>query len=187
MTLDDWRLKLDLLEYSQLEPLHDRVLIRRIEEPDSPITLTDKPKGIKGVILAIGLGKWIKGINGGMVRKKSDIKPGDFVLFNSKWNDLTSGELIGTGADHKGPLERPLPLTGDPMIHLIREADIFALIDDPKLKASVRIDLISQEFFKNVEVKGPWNGGDLTKREIIQKNGRTLGHRDELIVDSFNG
>jgi co-chaperonin GroES (HSP10) len=141
---------------TNLQPLHDRVLIRRLEEP-SPVTLTDQPKGIKGVVLAVGPGKWIEGINGGMVRRKPEVKPGDVVLFNSKWNDLSAGENRGTGADGKGPLERPLPLTGDPMVHLVREADIFTWCDDPKLKASVNLGSIEQEYMQNIEIKGTWN------------------------------
>lgn len=139
-----------------IQPLHDRVLIRRIED-ESPITLTDKPKGIKGVILAVGPGKWIKGINGGMVRRKPEVKRGDIVLFNSKWNDFTAGENRGTGADGRGPLERPLPLTGDPMVHLVREADIFGWADDPKLKASIKIGAIESEYMQNIAIKGPWS------------------------------
>jgi co-chaperonin GroES (HSP10) len=155
-----------------IQPLHDRVLIRRLEEPDSLITLTDKPKGIKGVILAVGPGKWIEGINGGMVRKKPEVKTGDIVLFNSKWNDFSASENRGTGADGSGPLERPLPLTGDPMVHLVREADIFVICDDPKLKASIKICRLEQEYMQTVEIKGPWNGGDPAGRELMSVNGR---------------
>ena len=154
-----------------IQPLHDRVLIRRIEESDSPITLTDKPKGIKGVILAVGPGKWIEGINGGMVRKCLDVKPGMVVLFNSKWNDFTASENVGTGSDGKGPLERPLPISADPMIHLIHEADIFCVCNEETVKGSVKPDTVTQEFFRNAEIKGPWNGGDSTKREYTIKHG----------------
>lgn len=153
-----------------IQPLHDRVLIRRIEE-DSPITLTDRPKGIKGVILAVGPGEWIEGINGGQVRKRMEVKPGDIVLFNSKWNDFAAGENVGTGADGSGPLERPLPLTGDPMIHLVREADIFCKCNDPELKASLKLGTIESEYMQNIEIKGPWNGGNPHEGTLQIKHG----------------
>jgi hypothetical protein len=43
-----------------LQPKDDRVLIRRIEE-ESAILLTDKSKSIKGIVLAVGPGKWHPG------------------------------------------------------------------------------------------------------------------------------
>src|SRR5712664_1517966 len=135
-------------------PSDDRVLIQRIEEP-SDILLTDKPKGIKGIVLAVGPGKWHPGEwwkvqrqhFGGKYRplpcapettlawewipgyrQQMTVKPGDKLLFNSKWNDLANAENKGTGADGSGPLERPLSYKLDPLTHLIQEADIFAIV-----------------------------------------------------------
>lgn len=119
------------------------MIVRRIERVDeSPITLTDNPKSgngpilREGIVLATGPGRWIPGtwwhfskpephwdwIDGW--REPLEVKPGDVVLFNARWNDLAAAELKGTGADLKGPLDRPLNWRYDPMIHLIQEADI---------------------------------------------------------------
>jgi co-chaperonin GroES (HSP10) len=156
-----------------IEPRADRVLIQRIEEP-SVIMLTDKPKSIKGVVLAVGPGKWHPGewwwskdgepIDGVQpygwnwfpgYREPCTVKPGDKVLFNSKWNDFSAGENKGTGADGSGPLERPLPLSADPKLHLVQEADIFAIVPHFDFKASVKEE--RPPFMQNIEIKGPWN------------------------------
>jgi hypothetical protein len=133
-----------------LQLFDDRVLVRRIEEPSS-ILLTDKPKSIKGVVLAVGPGKWIPGtwwalgendfcehgdpIDCGCThywipgyRETPEVKPGQIVAFNSRWNDLSHAENKGTGADGKGKLERPLSYKLDKNVHLIREADIFGVL-----------------------------------------------------------
>jgi chaperonin GroES len=62
-------------------PLHDRVLIRRIEEKESvkggiiiPDTAKEKPQ--EGEVIAVGAGKMEKG-----QRIPLDVKPGDRVLF----------------------------------------------------------------------------------------------------------
>jgi len=159
----------------------DRVIIQRIEE-SSAIMLTDSAKSIKGVVLAVGPGKWIPGewwcfwdlewasdidpsdgqqmkawrarwewIDG--YREPLDVHPGDKVLFNSRWNDFSVGENKGTGADGKGPLERPLPLNADPLLHLVQEGDIIAIVPHFDFTASMKYDSPSQ----NVEIKGPWN------------------------------
>jgi hypothetical protein len=180
-----------------MEVRGDHVLIRRVEEPTS-IRLTDAPKGIKGIVLAVGPGKWKDGgwwkCNSGhtdcagyehSVNSKGDsyhwipgrrepleVKPGMSVLFNSKWNDFTSGENKGTGCDFSGPLERPLPLNADPMIHLVQEADIFCIIPDIKISASVKTDKVSEEFFHTKEIIGPWNGGNPNEGTFNLVNGR---------------
>jgi len=62
-------------------PLHDRVLIKRIEEKESikggiiiPDSAKEKPQ--EGEVVAVGLGKYEKG-----ERVPLDVKPGDRVLF----------------------------------------------------------------------------------------------------------
>ena len=126
------------------------MLIQRIEEP-SLIRLTDAPKGIKGIVLAVGPGK--RDEDGDLV--PLDVKPGDKVLFNSKWNDLAASCNVGTGADGSGPLERPLPLGADPTLHLVQEADIFGIIPDLRLQASIKPGKLQQEYMQHVEVKPP--------------------------------
>ena len=65
----------------QVTPLHDRVLIRRIEEKETvkggiiiPDTAKEKPQ--EGEVIAVGAGKIEKG-----VRIPLDVKAGDRVLF----------------------------------------------------------------------------------------------------------
>ena len=62
-------------------PLHDRVLIKRIEEKESvkggiiiPDTAKEKPQ--EGEVIAVGAGKIEKG-----ERVPMDVKPGDRILF----------------------------------------------------------------------------------------------------------
>lgn len=77
--------------------------------------LTDIDKGIKGEVLAVGPGKWVDGS-----RRKLQVKPGDKVVFNSKWNDFAE--------DHYGATCRDLPVGSDPNLHLVQEADIIGII-----------------------------------------------------------
>jgi len=65
----------------QLTPLHDRVLIRRLEEKESvrggiiiPDTAKEKPQ--EGEVMAVGAGKLEKG-----QRIPVDVKVGDHILF----------------------------------------------------------------------------------------------------------
>jgi chaperonin GroES len=64
-----------------LTPLHDRVIVKRIEEMETTrggIIIPDsaKEKPMEGEIIAVGLGKRDKG-----ERIPLDVKPGDRVLF----------------------------------------------------------------------------------------------------------
>jgi co-chaperonin GroES (HSP10) len=103
-----------------IEPMNDYILVERLPEPEQKgrIIIPDvaQEKGIKGKVLAVGPGKWIEGINGGRVRRTPEVKPGDFVLFNSKWNDFAG--------DHYDDL----PIGSDPRLHLVQEADVFLKI-----------------------------------------------------------
>jgi chaperonin GroES len=63
-------------------PLHDRVLLRRVEEPKEvvggiiiPDTAKEKPQ--RGEVIAVGLGK----VKKDGTRQELDVKPGDRVLF----------------------------------------------------------------------------------------------------------
>ncbi len=64
-----------------LTPLHDRVIVKRIEEKETTrggiiIPDTAKEKPMEGEIIAVGAGKREKG-----ERIPLDVKPGDRVLF----------------------------------------------------------------------------------------------------------
>lgn len=65
-----------------IRPLHDRVLIRRIEEEESkiggiiiPDTAKEKPQ--QGEVIAVGSGKLLESGE----RAPLDVKPGDRILF----------------------------------------------------------------------------------------------------------
>ena len=103
-----------------IEPRNDYVLIQRIDALPQPssIVIPDiaKTKGITGIVVAIGPGKWIEGCNGGYVRQTPAVKVGDMVLFNSKWNDFAG--------DHQEPDYRYKE-----NLHLVQEGDIYCRID----------------------------------------------------------
>jgi len=66
----------------KIRPLHDRILVERVEEEEktkSGIVIPDsaKEKPQKGKVVAVGAGK----INEKGERVKMDVKEGDFVLF----------------------------------------------------------------------------------------------------------
>jgi chaperonin GroES len=63
-------------------PLHDRVLVRRLEEEGTAkggiiIPDTAKEKSQEGEVIAVGAGR----LNGKRVRVPLDVKPGDRILF----------------------------------------------------------------------------------------------------------
>jgi chaperonin GroES len=74
----------------QIAPLHDRVLVRRLEEKETakggiiiPDTAKEKPQ--EGEVIAVGAGKVEKG-----KRVPLDVKPGDRILFGKyTGNDIT--------------------------------------------------------------------------------------------------
>jgi chaperonin GroES len=73
-----------------ITPLHDRVLVRRLEEKETakggiiiPDTAKEKPH--EGEVIAVGAGKKEKG-----QRIPLDVKPGDRILFGKyTGNDIT--------------------------------------------------------------------------------------------------
>ena len=93
-----------------LRPLHDRVIIKRLEEERTspggiviPDSATEKP--IKGEVLAVGNGKILEN---GEVRAL-DVKVGDLVLF---------GKYSGT----------EVKVDGDELV-VMREDDIMAVVE----------------------------------------------------------
>ena len=74
----------------QIAPLHDRVLVRRLEEKETaiggiiiPDTAKEKPQ--EGEVIAVGAGKIEKGL-----RVPLDVKAGDRILFGKyTGNDIT--------------------------------------------------------------------------------------------------
>jgi hypothetical protein len=144
-----------------IQPTEDRILVQRIDV-SSIIVLTDAPKSIKGLVLAVGPGKWHPGewwyrhtkigdfwdwYKG--YREPCSVQPGQIVAFNSRWNDLTHAENVGTGADGKGPLERPLSYKLDRNVHLIREADVFGILPNEHVKVEYLGTAVEREHFIN--------------------------------------
>jgi chaperonin GroES len=94
-----------------IRPLHDRVVIKRMEEEHTspggiviPDTATEKP--IRGQVMAVGNGKIME--NGEL--RPLDVKVGDKVLF---------GKYSGT----------EVKVEGDELV-VMREDDIMAVIED---------------------------------------------------------
>lgn len=94
----------------KLRPLHDRVIIKRVEEERKsaggiviPDTATEKP--IRGEVIAVGSGKVLE--NGDV--RKLDVKVGDTVLF---------GKYSGT----------EVKLDGDELL-VMSESDIMAIVE----------------------------------------------------------
>jgi chaperonin GroES len=94
----------------KIRPLHDRVIIKRLEEERTspggiviPDTAAEKP--IKGKVLAVGKGKILEN---GEVRPL-DVKVGDHVLF---------GKYSGT----------EVKMDGDELL-VMREEDVMAVIE----------------------------------------------------------
>ena len=95
-----------------IEPRNDFVLIERIEEPQRSVIIVPdiaKSLSIKGKVLAVGPGK--RDEDGNVV--PIEVKPGDIVLFHSKWSDLAGSHYA----------EDQLHIRN---LHLVMEADIFA-------------------------------------------------------------
>ncbi len=98
-----------------IKPLHDRILVRRMEEERTtaggiviPDSAAEKPD--QGEVLAIGEGK---PNDDGKVRPLS-VKPGDRILF---------GKYAGTG----------IKIDGDELL-VMREDDVMAIIQKGKRK-----------------------------------------------------
>ena len=94
-----------------IRPLHDRVLVRRMEEERMsaggiviPDSATEKP--VQGEVLAVGAGKVLK--DGG--RQALDVKVGDRVLF---------GKYSGT----------EVKVSGEELL-VMREEDIMGVVED---------------------------------------------------------
>lgn len=80
---------------ASLRPLHDRVLVRRMEaENNSPIIVPDvaKTKPLRGVVVAVGPGR--KNSEG--VFQETVVKPGDIVLFTASV-DVPYADLVHEG------------------------------------------------------------------------------------------
>ena len=97
----------------KLRPLHDRVLVRRLEEQESmrgsiiiPDSAKEKPQ--QGKVIAVGSGK----VKDDGKRIALDVKAGDLILF---------GQYSGQEIKHDGE---------DYII--MREDEVLAVIDDAK-------------------------------------------------------
>lgn len=99
----------------KFRPLHDRVLVRRVEEDDKTaggiiIPDTAKEKPMEGEIVAAGSG--VRGEDGSVT--PLDVKAGDLILFG-KWS----------GTEVK--------IDGEDLL-IMKESDILGIIEDKKSK-----------------------------------------------------
>jgi len=62
-------------DIEDFEPMHDRLVLERIEEPIGPIMLTDAPPTRKFKVLKVGPGKWVDG-----VFERTVCRPGHIVI-----------------------------------------------------------------------------------------------------------
>ncbi len=97
-----------------IRPLHDRILVERLEQEQKTaggIIIPDnaKEKPTKGKVVAVGNGTWDED---GEKRIPLDVKKGDVVLF-AKWG--------GTEVTHDGK-----------EYLIMKESDILAILDDKK-------------------------------------------------------
>lgn len=104
---------------AQLRPLHDRVVIRRIEEQDQKIgglyiPDTAKEKPLQGEVIAVGDGRWLE--NG--QREPLDLKVGDRVLF---------GKYSGT----------EIKLNDEELL-ILRESDVLGVVEGAEKAFSAR-------------------------------------------------
>jgi len=97
-------------------PLHDRVLVRRVEAEERtkggiiiPDTAKEKPQ--EGEVIAVGAGS--RDDSGKLV--ELDVKPGDRILFG-KWSGT---EVVVDGED----------------LIIMKESDILGIIDGPSAEA----------------------------------------------------
>lgn len=106
-------------------PRNDRVLVQREQEADKigSIHIPDsaQEKSYRGKVLAVGPGKMVEGVNGDMVRRPCEVKPGDTVIFSSKWNDLAADHYSTTSS------EEFFSSADRDRLHLIQEADVIAI------------------------------------------------------------
>lgn len=89
-------------------PRNDYVLIQRFDAPlTSSIVIPDiaKQKSLTGYVVSTG-------------PKVEEVKSGDTVIFNSKWNDLATTHYHDQSPAHF-----------DQSLHLVQEQDIYARID----------------------------------------------------------
>lgn len=98
-----------------IRPLHDRVLIRRIEENEKTaggiiIPDTAKEKPIQGEVIAVGAGA--RGDDNELI--PLEVKPGDIVLF---------GKWAGT----------EVKLDGEELM-IMKESDIFGIVEKSAAK-----------------------------------------------------
>ena len=96
---------------TSIRPLHDRVIVRRLSEPDAKtaggliIPDSAKEKPLEGEVIAVGTGKLLES----GARAKPDVKKGDSVLF---------GKYSGS----------EVKLDGEDLL-IMREDDILAIVE----------------------------------------------------------
>ncbi len=145
-----------------IQPRNDLVLIERLEAATRSglIIIPDiaQEKNMLGKIIAVGPGKLVEGINGGMVRRPIEAKVGEIWYFNSKWNDLS-------------PTHYAEDQLSDRSLHLVMEADLLLRDNNERSGAAVH---------RGRATAGPdsGNGKAHQKRKATKKDshGRSARH-----------
>jgi len=93
-----WHTTPGCLEFTtEWEPLRDRILLRMIpmklkyESIVRPENAAMEETTRHAIVLKVGPGPWIEGINGGIVRQPLDVKVGDEVIIG-KWHDWQTAD-----------------------------------------------------------------------------------------------
>ena len=92
----------------QLRPLHDLIILRRIEEPPKGlIVLSDKEKSEVCEVIAVGPGKNLRGEDGETSFLATTLKPGDRVIIGGYVDYECGGEnfLICHEADVRAVID----------------------------------------------------------------------------------
>lgn len=73
------------MDMQNIKPLHDRVLVRRVDLPQGLIVIPEQYReaSCEGQVVAVGPGK--RRPDGS--REPMAVKPGDVVMFTGRWND----------------------------------------------------------------------------------------------------
>lgn len=96
-----------------IQPLADRVVLRRLpEEQKGRIILPESAQepSVLCEVVAVGPGAWTEGINGGVVRRPCEVRPGQKVLIGPYCDFEWDAEklLICNEADIRGVVNEPV-------------------------------------------------------------------------------
>jgi len=93
----------------EIKPLHDRVVLRRIEEPQKGLILVPdaaKEPSVFCEVVAVGPGRWKEDESGNRWFEATVVKPGQHVIIGPYIDlDLENGLIMCNEADIRGIVE----------------------------------------------------------------------------------